>query len=1037
MLRFISKSLILFVLLASLSGAAFLGRAANAGSRPEAMAGAMNLAGPSGLPQYTAGGHVLGFRKDGVVIASRSHALKVEFVDARPVSPVEEGKPSESVKDRRAGQPLGRVTYHDLWDGVTVVYEKTESGVVESSYHIQPGEAKASNPVDKIRLRYNVPVRVDGSGNLVISFATGEMRETRPVAWQDVSRKKVAVEAEYRLLGEQEVGFKVGAYDPRYALVIDPVLSWNTFLGGSGWDQGMGIAVDTNGNVYVTGSSQTSWGLSPVRAYSGGNDAFVAKVGKNGALQWNTFLGQAGGDQGSGIAVDASGNVYVTGLSNGPWESKPIDAYAGGGFDAFVAKLDANGILQWYTFLGGTGIDFGQGIALDASGNSYVTGYSDASWGSPLNDYAGGYDAFVAKLDANGARGWNTFLGQAGGDQGSGIAMDTSGNSYVTGYSDATWGSPLLTFAGGQDAFVAKLDVSGVLQWNLFLGGANDDQGNGLAVDASGNVYVTGMSKAVWGSPVRAYTGGQDAFVAKLDANGALQWNTFLGGSSGDYGFGIAVDTSGNSYVTGETYYATWGSPVRAYTAGYDSFAAKLDANGALRWNTFLGGSGWDHGQGIAVDTSGNSYVTGYSDATWGSPLLPYAGSADAFVAKIGNVKVDFNRDGQEDILWRYYGSGVPQGWDVAWLMHQSTALSPAALGIQQTNTGGIDFLMGSSPKRAYTTPMDVGNSRATLPAQLSKTPMGVGKVLTPRPKKIARNPFEYIPNLGRGDKGQAREKDVKGMTALRDPAEIRTRGSIPLNLAPLASSALSSGTTKIASLDYTLAFLTSVLDTDWELVGTGDFNGDGNTDTLWRYNGSGYYQGWNVIWYMNGETITSYGFLPTVWDTNWKIAGTGDFNGDGKLEILWRYYGTGDIQGWNVIWYLNGETIASYGFPPVVSDLNWKIDGVGDFDGDGKADIFWRYYGAGGFQGLNVICYMNGTTIASYGFPTPVTKLGWRVDGVGDFDGDGKADLLWRYYDSGYHQGLNVVWYMDGAAVKSQEYLTIVYDTNWRIVNR
>ena len=161
-------------------------------------------------------------------------------------------------------------------------------------------------------------------------------------------------------------------------------------------------------------------------------------------------------------------------------------------------------------------------------------------------------------------------------------------------------------------------------------------------MDTSGNVYVTGYSFATWGSPVRPYAGGtDDAFVAKLNASGALQWNTFLGGVNDDYGYRIAADTSGNVYVTGYSY-ATWGSPVRPYGGAADAYVAKLNTSGVLQWNTFLGGSGYDYGSGIAVDTSGNVYVTGCSDATWGSPVHPYIGNGDAFVAKVKEV-VSYN----------------------------------------------------------------------------------------------------------------------------------------------------------------------------------------------------------------------------------------------------------------------------------------------------------------------------------------------------------------------------------------------------------
>jgi hypothetical protein len=292
---------------------------------------------------------------------------------------------------------------------------KAESAVVKSTYYIQPGKARGSHPVDQIRLRYNVPVRVDESGNLVLTLATGEMKETRPMAWQEMGGERAPVEVGYRLMGEREVGFRAGSYDSRYDLVIDPVLIWNTFLGGTGYDFGYGITVNTSGNVYVTGESDATWG-TPLLPFAGSRDAFVAKLDANGALQWNTFLGGTSDDAGYGIAVDTSGNCYVIGHSLKTWGS-PGRPFAGGG-DAFVAKLDPNGALQWHTFLGGSGGDRGYGIAVDTSGNAYVTGQCNTNWGSPVRAYTAGYDAFVAKLDTNGALQWNTFLGGTDHDYG-------------------------------------------------------------------------------------------------------------------------------------------------------------------------------------------------------------------------------------------------------------------------------------------------------------------------------------------------------------------------------------------------------------------------------------------------------------------------------------------------------------------------------------------------------------------------------------------------------------------------------------------
>jgi hypothetical protein len=227
---------------------------------------------------------------------------------------------------------------------------------------------------------------------------------------------------------------------------------WNTFLGSSGQDGGYGITVDTSGNVYITGQSYATWG-SPIRSFSGGSkdDAFVAKLNRNGVLEWNTFLGSPtitsgglfSGDTGTRLAVDINGNVYISGISAGTWGS-PIRPFSGGGgTDAFVAKLDSNGVLQWNTFLGSLNSgdeigDYGTGIAVDSKGNVYITGTSPVSWGSPIYPFSGGggTDAFVAKLDSNGVLQWNTFLGSSGNrDFATDLTVDSNGNAYITGWS--------------------------------------------------------------------------------------------------------------------------------------------------------------------------------------------------------------------------------------------------------------------------------------------------------------------------------------------------------------------------------------------------------------------------------------------------------------------------------------------------------------------------------------------------------------------------------------------------------------------------
>jgi hypothetical protein len=423
--------------------------------------------------------------------------------------------------------------------------------------------------------------------------------------------------------------------------------------------------VDGNGDVYVAGTSEAAWG-SPLRAYQGGTDAFAAKLNAAGQLVWHTFLGGTGDDHGSAIAVDVSGNVYVGGDSGATWGAGectgcPVRDYTAGSPDAFVARLNASGQLQWNTFLGGAADDYGGGIAVDGSGGVYACGFGGASWGAgecpgcPVRGYGGGiYDTFAAKLSANGQLQWDTFLGGTGMDTGSAIAADGSGNVYVAGATGwaagDSWGAPVRAYqAGNLDAFAAKLNGSGQVVWNTFLGSTDYDVGGGIGVDGSGNVYVGGGSGAPWqgtNPPVRAYTSGVDAFAARLDSNGQLVWNTFLGGTGEDRGRALAVDGSGSTYVGGQSG-ATWQGtkpPGRAYSSGADAFAARLTANGQLVWNTFLGGTGSDNGHGIAVDGKGSVYLTGYSDTTWGTtecpgcPIRAYANSHDAFAAKISDL---------------------------------------------------------------------------------------------------------------------------------------------------------------------------------------------------------------------------------------------------------------------------------------------------------------------------------------------------------------------------------------------------------------
>ena len=426
--------------------------------------------------------------------------------------------------------------------------------------------------------------------------------------------------------------------DPAGSFAPEAVLNWNTFLGGLAYDEVDDIIIDGSGNIYVTGYSDGTWG-SPIRPFSATPDAYVAKLDAQGTLQWNTFLGGSGGDLGYGIALDTSGNVYVVGNSDATW-GNPIQPLVPGISDVFIARLDTNGNLVWNTFLGGTGMDEAREIAV-RGGTLYVTGRSDAAWGViTIRPYTGSMDGFVARLDTNGNLRWNSFLGGSEFDEAYGIITDGKGAIVVTGFSSGrpgftgSWGNPIRAYTAFRDAFLARLDPSGNLAWNTFLGGNGNDEGMNLAVDGNDNTYVTGYSTTTWENPLRGYTANEDAFVAKVNANGDFAWNTFLGGSSSDQATGIDIDTAGNLYVAGYSF-RSWGSPVRPLSIGNDAFALKLDPGGNLMWNTFLGGSGQDYGYGIDVDGSGNVVAIGPGNATWDAPIRAYTADMDAFVVKL------------------------------------------------------------------------------------------------------------------------------------------------------------------------------------------------------------------------------------------------------------------------------------------------------------------------------------------------------------------------------------------------------------------
>ncbi len=426
--------------------------------------------------------------------------------------------------------------------------------------------------------------------------------------------------------------------------MIDPPLIYSTYHGGSGLDYAYAVAVDSIGNTYVTGGAGSSNfpAAGPLQSsLRGTEDVFVTKINPSGSVKlYSTYLGGNGADEGRGIAVDVQGNAYITGSTGSldfPTTKNPIQGTPGGSGDAFVAKLNANGsALVYSTYLGGNGTDNGNGIAIDASGNAYVVGLTfstDFPTKNPFQATKGAQqDAFVAKVNPAGASlVYSTYLGGNNVDEGNGIAVDATGNAYVTGYTASTNFPVQSAFrsanAGVVDAFITKINPAGsALVYSTYLGGSALDYGTAIAVDSSGSAYVTGIVTSddfPLANPIDDTLGSHavdDAFVTKFSASGSsLVYSTYVGGGSADDPYAIAVDQAGNAYITGRTNSSDFPltDPIQTTRIAFDMFVTEINAAGSARlFSTFIGGSGSESGRGIAVDRLGNIHVAGEGTST-------------------------------------------------------------------------------------------------------------------------------------------------------------------------------------------------------------------------------------------------------------------------------------------------------------------------------------------------------------------------------------------------------------------------------------
>ena len=561
------------------------------------------------------------------------------------------------------------VTYKEVYPGIDLKYYG-DGHRMEYDFIVPP-----NGDYSRIKIQYEgaKSLAVNASGDLVIETAWGSVTEKAPVVYQMDGANRTAITGAYRVTDSHSFGFALGAgYNRLLPVVIDPVLSYSTYLGGSDAEQSNGIVVDASGCAYVTGETKSS-DFPTQGAYQttnqGSYDVIVTKLNSTGnGLIYSTYLGGSDWDEAWGIAIDASGCAYITGTtSSSDFPTQGAYQTDQGDKDVFVTKLNSTGnALIYSTYLGGTREDIGVGIAVDASGCAYITG-TTYSFDFPIQgayQTDQGYDdVFVTKLNSMGnALIYSTYLGGSYSENANSIALDASGCAYITGYTSSSdfpiEGAYQATFHGGTDAIVTKLNSSGNgLIYSTYLGGSGADEAWGIAVDASGCAYVTGRTFSSDFPTEGAYQvtnhGGVDAIVTKLNSSGnGLIYSTYLGGSDWDYSFGIAVDASGYAYVTGQTYSSDFPTQGAYQTdqGGCDAFVTKFNSSGnGFIYSTYLGGSSFDMGNGIAVDASRCAYVTGQTSSTnfptQGAYQTDQSGT-DGFVSKLCPTDSDSDGDG-------------------------------------------------------------------------------------------------------------------------------------------------------------------------------------------------------------------------------------------------------------------------------------------------------------------------------------------------------------------------------------------------------